>query len=103
LEIPEESEFLNFGITLIEGDEIGAHWVSSLVALDQVVKKVDASRIMNFHSRVATAQEFATSEPRGISHYLDDYDVQHVNGCPASGLIGQIGGIIQRRILVSSQ
>ena len=39
-----------------------------------------ASKIITFHSRVATAQEFASTEPRGIAHYLDDYDVRHVNG-----------------------
>ena len=70
----------NNGITLVEGDEIGARWVSNLVALDQAVKEVGASKIITFHSRVATAQEFATNEPRGIAHYLDGYDVRHVNG-----------------------
>ena len=70
----------NNGITLIEGDEIGARWVSNLVALDQAVKKVSASKIITFHSRVSNAQEFASTEPRGIAHYLDDYDVRHVNG-----------------------
>jgi predicted helicase len=70
----------NNGIPLIEGDEIGARWVSNLVALDQAVKKVGASKIITFHSRVSNAQEFATSEPRGIAHYLDGYDVRHVNG-----------------------
>ena len=70
----------NNGITLVDGDEIGARWVSNLVALDQAVKKVDASKIITFHSRVSNAQEFATNEPRGIAHYLDGYDVRHVNG-----------------------
>ena len=70
----------NNGITLVEGDEIGARWVSNLVALDQAVKKVDASKIITFHSRVSNAQEFATNEPRGIAYYLDGYDVRHVNG-----------------------
>ena len=70
----------NNGITLVEGDEIGARWVSNLVALDQAVKAVGANKIITFHSRVSNAQEFATSEPRGIAHYLDGYDVRHVNG-----------------------
>ena len=70
----------NNGITLIEGDEIGARWVSNLVALDRAVKEVGASKIITFHGRVSNAQEFATNEPRGIAHYLDDYDVRHVNG-----------------------
>lgn len=32
----------NNGITLVDGDEIGARWVANLIALDQAVKKVDA-------------------------------------------------------------
>ena len=39
-----------------------------------------ASKIITFHSRVATAQEFASTEPRGIAHYLDGYDVRHFKG-----------------------
>jgi hypothetical protein len=70
----------NNGITLVEGDEIGARWVSNLVALDQAVKKVGASKIITFHSRVYSAQKFATNEPQGIAYYLDGYDVRHVNG-----------------------
>ena len=42
----------NNGITLVEGDEIGARWVSNLVALDQAVKAVGANKIITFHSRV---------------------------------------------------
>jgi predicted helicase len=76
----------NNGITLVEGDEIGARWVSNLVALDQAVKKVGANKIITFHSRVALAQEFAKNEPRGIAHYLDGYDVRHVNGKQSSSV-----------------
>ena len=54
--------------------------MSNLVALDQAVKKVSASKIITFHSRGSNAQDFASTEPRGIAHYLDDYDVRHVNG-----------------------
>ena len=73
------------GITLIKGDEIGARWVSNLIALDQAVEKVDAKKIITFHSRVNLAQEFAKNEPRGIAHYLNGYDVRHVNGSQNSG------------------
>ena len=66
--------------TLIEGQEISAHWISNLIAMEQAVKKVDASKIITFHSRVQLAQDFAKNEPRGIAHYLDGYDVRHVNG-----------------------
>jgi superfamily II DNA or RNA helicase len=73
------------GITLIEGGKLGAPWVSNLIALDQAVKKVDAKKIITFHSRVQLAQEFAKNEPRGIAHYLNGYDVRHVNGSQNSG------------------
>ena len=78
------------GITLVDGDEIGARWVANLIALDQAVKKVDAKKIITFHSRVALAQEFATNEPRGIAYYLKDYDVRHVNGSQNSGERSQL-------------
>jgi superfamily II DNA or RNA helicase len=70
----------NNGITLVEGDEIAARWVANLLALEQAVERVGASKIITFHSRVSNAQEFAKNEPRGIAHYLDGYDVRHVNG-----------------------
>lgn len=38
----------NNGITLVEGDEIGARWVANLIALDQAVKKVDAKKSSRF-------------------------------------------------------
>jgi predicted helicase len=41
---------------------------------------VRASKIITFHSRVQLSQNFAKNEPRGIAHYLDGYDVRHVNG-----------------------
>ena len=80
----------NNGITLVDGDEIGARWVANLIALDQAVKKVDAKKIITFHSRVALAQEFAKNEPRGIAYYLKDYDVRHVNGSQNSGERSQL-------------
>ena len=80
----------NNGITLVDGDEIGARWVANLIALDQAVKKVDAKKIITFHSRVALAQEFAKNEPRGIAYYLKDYDVRHVNGSQNSSERSQL-------------
>ena len=80
----------NNGITLVDGDEIGARWVANLIALDQAVKKVNAKKIITFHSRVALAQDFATNEPRGIAYYLKDYDVRHVNGNQNSGERSQL-------------
>ena len=78
------------GITLVEGDEIGARWVANLIALEQAAKKVDAKKIISFHSRVTLAQEFATREPNGIGHYLTEYDVRHVNGSQSSSERSQI-------------
>lgn len=49
-------------------------------ATDRAYKEMDASKIITFHSRVALAEDFAKNEPRGIAHYLDGFDVRHVNG-----------------------
>jgi hypothetical protein len=68
------------GITLVEGDEIGARWVSNLVALKQAIEQTGATKAITFHSRVALAQEFASDTPRGIGHYIDDFQIRHVNG-----------------------
>ncbi len=78
------------GITLVDGDEIGAQWVANLIALKQAARKVDAKKIISFHSRVATAKEFASREPRGIARYLPEYDVRHVNGTQSSADRGEI-------------
>jgi len=74
----------NNGITLVDGNEIAARWVANLIALEQAAKKVDARKIISFHSRVVTAKEFASSESRGIARYLPEYDVRHVNGAQSS-------------------
>ena len=68
------------GITLVKGDEIGARWVSNLVALKQAIEQTGATKAITFHSRVALAQEFASDTPRGIGHYIDDFQIHHVNG-----------------------
>jgi superfamily II DNA or RNA helicase len=68
------------GITLVEGDEIGARWVSNLVALKQAIEQTGATKAITFHSRVALAQEFASDTPRGLGHYIDDFQIRHVNG-----------------------
>ena len=75
---------LNHGITLVKDDEISARWVAHLVALKQAIEKVNASKIITFHSRVKTAQDFASSLPQGIGYHLPDYDVRHVNGAQRS-------------------
>jgi len=71
---------LKNGITLIEGDKIGARWVASQIALQQAIEKVNASKIITFHSRVKYAQEFSSETSHGIKRYLKEFEVMHVNG-----------------------
>ena len=78
------------GITIVETDEIGTRWVANLVALAQAVEQTQARKIITFHSRVRLAQDFATAEPRGITHYLGGYDVRHVNGSQNSAVRSEI-------------
>jgi superfamily II DNA or RNA helicase len=73
------------GITLVEHDEVSARWMANLIAVQQAIEKVNATKIITFHSRVRLAQEFATNQPRGIAYHLRDYDVRHVNGEQSSG------------------
>ena len=78
------------GITLVEHDEISARWMANLIAVQQAIKKVDAKKIISFHSRIRLAEEFAKNEPRGIAYHLRDYEVRHVNGGQSSGERGEI-------------
>jgi predicted helicase len=71
---------LKNGVTLVDGDELEARLVANLIALKQAAELVDAKKVICFHSRVATAEEFASDTPRGIAHHLRDYRVDHVNG-----------------------
>ena len=78
------------GITLVEHEEISARWIANLIAVRQAIKKVDARKIISFHSRIRLADEFAKDEPRGIAYHLRDYEVRHVNGNQSSGERGEI-------------
>jgi predicted helicase len=71
---------LKHGITLVKGDLIGAKWAANQIAIEQAVEKTGARRIITFHSRVSTAKEFSTDTSHGISQYLPDFSVFHVNG-----------------------
>jgi predicted helicase len=73
------------GITLVDHDEVSARWMANLIAVQQAIEKVNATKIITFHSRVRLAQEFATNQPRGIAYHLRAYDVRHVNGEQSSG------------------
>ena len=78
------------GVTIVNKHEIETRRTANLIALKQAVDRVKATKIISFHSRVQLAKEFATSEPRGIGFYLDDFDVRHVNGKQTSAERGEI-------------
>ncbi|MSO21182.1 MAG: DEAD/DEAH box helicase, partial [Acidobacteria bacterium] len=75
---------LQHGITLVAGDELAARWVAHLIALERAARRVDAKKIISFHSRISAALEFASNSPRGIAHYLREYRVDHVNGAQSA-------------------
>jgi Helicase associated domain len=62
----EVNEFaLKHGITLVEGDLIGARWVANQIAVERAVEKTGAKRAISFHSRVSSAV-FSSDGTRGI-------------------------------------
>ena len=68
------------GITLVERDAIAVRWMANLIAVQQAVRETEAKKIITFHPRISTAEEFANNNPRGIAYHLPDYEVNHVNG-----------------------
>ena len=68
------------GIVLIEKDAVEARWMANLIAVQQAVHETKAKKIITFHPRISTAEEFANNDPRGIAYHLPDYEVNHVNG-----------------------
>jgi superfamily II DNA or RNA helicase len=81
---------LKYGITLVDGDVIGAKWVASQIAIQRAVEKVGAKRVITFHSRVSSAEEFSSESSRGVQQFLTDFRVYHVNGRQHSSLRKQI-------------
>ncbi len=75
-----DSHLLKHGITLVKRDSIQAKWVATQLTLKRAIQKTGASKAITFHSRVSMAKEFASSDSRGISHYLKGFEVLHVNG-----------------------
>jgi superfamily II DNA or RNA helicase len=71
---------LTYGITLVEGDLIGARWVANEIAVERAVEKTGAKRAITFHSRISSAKEFSADGSRGIRQYLPEFSVFHVNG-----------------------
>ena len=77
----EINEFsLRHGITLVEGDLIGARWVANQIAVERAVKKTGAKRAITFHSRVSSAKEFSADSSHGVRQFLHSFSVFHVNG-----------------------
>src|SRR5262245_53176109 len=77
----EINEFaLKHGITLVEGDLIGARWVANQIAVERAVGKTGAKRAITFHSRVSSAKVFSADGTRGIRQFLPEFSVFHVNG-----------------------
>ena len=77
----EINEFaLKHGITLVEGDLIGARWVANQIAVERAIEKTGVKRAITFHSRVSSAKEFSTEGTRGIKQFLPEFSVFHVNG-----------------------
>jgi Helicase associated domain/Helicase conserved C-terminal domain len=77
----EINEFaLKHGITLVEGDLIGARWVANQIAVERAVEKTGAKRAITFHSRVSSAKVFSSDGTRGVRQYLPEFSVFHLNG-----------------------
>jgi superfamily II DNA or RNA helicase len=71
---------LKNGVTFIDNDTVKAKWAASQLAIASAIKHTNSRKIITFHSRVKSAQDFASNESYGINKFLIDYDVFHVNG-----------------------
>lgn len=77
----EVSEYAErYGITLVHGDENATRWVASQIAVTRAIEETGASKVITFHSRVRQAKDFASKTSRGISQFLPDFGIGHVNG-----------------------
>jgi superfamily II DNA or RNA helicase len=71
---------LKHGITLVQGDLIGAKWVANQLAVERAIEKTSARHVISFHSTVSSAKEFATDTSRGIKQFIPEFHIFHVNG-----------------------
>jgi hypothetical protein len=71
---------LKHGITLVQGDLIGARWVANQIAIERALEKTGAKHVITFHSRVSSARDFSSDGSWGIKQHLPDLSVFHVNG-----------------------
>jgi len=67
---------LQYGVTLVEGDQQATQWVATQIAVSKAIAETGATRVITFHTRVKQAQEFASHTPRGIGQYLDGFLVR---------------------------
>src|SRR5206468_8537301 len=87
----EVNEFaLKHGITLVEGDLIGARWVAKQIAIERAVEETGAKRAITFHSRISSARVFSSDGTRGIRQFLPEFLVFHVSGEQKSSERNQI-------------
>jgi predicted helicase len=71
---------LRHGVTLVEGDLIGAKWVANQIAVERAAEKTGATRVITFHRRISSAKEFSADGTHGIKQHLPEFSVFHVNG-----------------------
>ena len=71
---------LKNGITLVDGDVINAKWVASQIGVNSAIEHTNSTKIITFHSRVKTAQEFASNEFYGIGNFIQNFEIFHVHG-----------------------
>ena len=71
---------LKHGITLVEGDLIGARWAANQIAVERAIEKTGAKRAITFHSRISSAKEFSSDRSHGVKQFLPEFSVFHVNG-----------------------
>jgi superfamily II DNA or RNA helicase len=75
-----DAALLKHGVVLVKREKIQAQWVATQLALKRAIQNTKASKVITFHSRVALAEEFASDRSSGVSQYLKDFEVFHVNG-----------------------
>jgi superfamily II DNA or RNA helicase len=71
---------LQHGVTLVDGEQIGASWVAKQIAVQRAVEETGAKRAISFHSRVSMAKDFSSNTALGIGQYLEGFATFHASG-----------------------
>ena len=74
------AEALTCGLTNVEGDQVATQQVANQIALRRAVKKYDVKKIFTFHSTVAAAKSFTSSDVDGVGSQLPHFSRYHVSG-----------------------